>query len=145
MPMLHQHPEGLIFVRTHAGTYGDTRDNFRADYGHDLPALPKGITERIYEPGVRHALVANNSVVDGGPMPWSEGDAVLARFADLIAKKTAREPQITVPSEAELAERQRKMDAAAADLRRQLAALKTDEERRALVKEFNDRLSKERF
>jgi hypothetical protein len=90
MPMLHQHPEGLVFVRTEHGHYGETRKNFEADHGAVLPPLPEGITERIYEPGKRHALVRGTDVVDGGPMPWPEGDAIIAKGKDLLARQQDR-------------------------------------------------------
>lgn len=137
MRMFHQHPDGLVYVRTDAGTYGDTRENFRADYGKDLPPLPSGVTERIYEPGKRHALVANSSVVDGGPMPWQQGDDVIARWSDLMAKKTAREPQL--PTEEELEKRRREQDAIMTDFKQKVGAAKSEEEKLALAKEFNDR------
>lgn len=90
MPILHQHPEGMIFVRTEHGHYGETPNNFKADHGAALPPLPKGITERIYEPGKRHALVRGTDVVDGGPMPWPEGDAIIAKGKDLLARQQDR-------------------------------------------------------
>jgi hypothetical protein len=87
---LHQHPEGHVIVRTEEGTYLASRQQFAEDSPDPLPLLPEGITERIYEPGVRHALMRGNDVVDGGPMPWPEGDKVLASAGPLKAKAEKR-------------------------------------------------------
>lgn len=89
--MLHQHPDGLIFVRDGSADYGAMPDKFRIDYGDDLPPLPEGITERIYEPGVCHALKRGSDVVDGGPLVWPEGDAAIAQANELVKKRNARE------------------------------------------------------
>lgn len=93
MRMLHQHPEGMVYVRTDESTYGDTPENFARDYGAKAPPLPEGMTERIYEPGKRHALICDHDVVDGGPMPWPEGDKILAKLGRLLAAKAAREQE----------------------------------------------------
>lgn len=45
---LHHHPDGHVYVRTAAGVYGDTPENFALDYGSAWPALPEGMTERLY-------------------------------------------------------------------------------------------------
>jgi hypothetical protein len=91
MKMLHQMSDGMVWVRGDAGHYGELLNLFEADYGKKLPSLPEGITERIYEPGVRHALNRGNDTVDGGPIVWSEGDAVIAKLTDLLAKQKKRE------------------------------------------------------
>src|SRR5262245_42109820 len=70
--------------------YADSIENFRADHGSG-PALPEGIHERVYEPGKRHALSVENSVVRGGPMPWPEGDVVIAAVAKLASIKRTRD------------------------------------------------------
>jgi hypothetical protein len=74
-------------------SYADTVENFTSDYGGPPPAMPPGITLQVYEPGKRHALNADNSTVDGGPMPWPEGDAVIAAVGSLIAAQRARQEQ----------------------------------------------------
>src|SRR5215510_3382011 len=91
MKMLHQTVDGTIWVRSNAGHYGETPDIFERDHGKKLPPLPAGITERIYEPGVRHALYKGNDTVDGGPMPWPPGDEAIAKTDQLLAKKKKRE------------------------------------------------------
>lgn len=90
MQQLHQHPNGMIYVRTDAGTYGDTATNFRKDYGKAPPKLPGEITERIYEPNRRHALKVGSNVVSGGPTSWKVGDDIIAALDDLVAAKMAR-------------------------------------------------------
>jgi hypothetical protein len=81
----------MVWVRGNYGHYGDKLALFERDSGTILPRLPAGITERIYEPGVRHALIRGSDVVDGGPMPWPEGDRLIERDAELINKKRARD------------------------------------------------------
>jgi hypothetical protein len=90
MKMLHQTAEGMVWVRTDEGHYGEPADVFEIDHGKKLPPLPPGITERVYQPGVRHALVRGTDVVDGGPRDWREGDEIIAKNAELLAKKQKR-------------------------------------------------------
>jgi hypothetical protein len=75
---VHQHPDGTLRVSTQAGAYADSLENFASDYGAPFPALDAGLTERIYDRGVRHAVMNGHDVVGGGPMPWPEGDAIIA-------------------------------------------------------------------
>jgi hypothetical protein len=86
----HHHPDGTIYVRTAAGSYRDTPENLALDFGVAPSPLPPGITERIYNQGARHALMNGHDVVDGGPMPWPEGDAVIAAFPQIAPKSKAR-------------------------------------------------------
>lgn len=92
--------QDMIWVRTGDQHYGDTPENFVKDYGKPAPMLPPGISDRQYEPNVRHALAVNNSVVDGGPMPWPEGDAILKAAPQLHSRKEAREAQVRAEAEA---------------------------------------------
>jgi hypothetical protein len=91
MSQFQQHPDGLVYLRTTAATYVDAAANFVADYKWQLPPLPLGFKERIYEPGVRHALMGNGSVV-AGPMPWDFGDKALAAVAAILAAQAKRQP-----------------------------------------------------
>lgn len=89
MAIFHHHPDGIVFIRTQAGTYADTVDNFISDLG---AAYSFGGTERIYEPGKRH-------IVDNQPqdLAWSEGDGYIAAFDALVTAKSAREnPPLTL-------------------------------------------------
>lgn len=88
---LQQDLQNVLVVGLDETSYRDTVENFNADYGAAIPALPDGITLRIYERDTRHALMANNNVLDGGPLPWPEGDAIIDGLADLLAAKAARE------------------------------------------------------
>lgn len=98
--LFHQH-RGTVGVTLNArdgreGTfYRDSDHNFAEDSGLQVPALPEGIDERVYEPGVRHALLANNNVMDGGPMPWEEGDHIIARALALLDAQKARRKRET--------------------------------------------------
>jgi hypothetical protein len=89
---VHQHPDGLIFVRSSdGGVYFDTLDHFQTDYGVTLPPLSEGADERIYAQGVRHAIIGGGSVLDGGDMPWVLGDQIIANVASGILAKKARD------------------------------------------------------
>jgi hypothetical protein len=100
---VHQHPDGTIHVRTEAGAYADSPGNFADDYGAPFPALDAGLTERIYDQGVRHAVMNGHDVVGGGPMPWQEGDAIIASIGRLIAAQEARFAGVAVAKAAETA------------------------------------------
>lgn len=90
MPQVHQRPD-MIYVRTDGGTYSGTAEELSTDYALAVPPLPANITERLYEPGVRHALLSGENVVDGGPLPWTQGDVLIANAATAIAAQAARE------------------------------------------------------
>ncbi len=98
---VHQHPDGTIHVRTQAGAYADSLENFASDYGGPFPALDAGLTERIYDQGVRHAVMNGHDVVGGGPMPWPEGDAIIASIGRLIAAQEARFAGVAIAKAAE--------------------------------------------
>jgi hypothetical protein len=103
---LHHHPDGHVYVRTAAGVYGDTPENFALDYGSAWPALPEGMTERLYVQETRHALMARHDLADGGPMPWPEGDAIIAGIARLLEAQRARvAAQVAAARAARAAER----------------------------------------
>jgi hypothetical protein len=99
MKLLTQHDDGKIGLHTeNDGHYNETMEEFEADFGVALPALPDGITHRLYEPGVRHALQQGTNVVDGGLMPWPPGDDALDRADEIIAIK--REEAVAAEAEA---------------------------------------------
>ncbi len=100
---VHQHPNGTIRVRTQAGAYADSLENFAGDYGAPFPALDAGLTERIYDQGVRHAVMNGHDVVGGGPMPWPEGDAIIASIGRLIAAQEVRLAGVAMAKAAETA------------------------------------------
>jgi|SRR5215469_4882825 len=79
-------------VRVVAGNqaYMDTHTNFAADHGATVPDLPAGVIERIYEPGIRHAISDGSSVIDAGPMPWAFGDTAIGNIALLLAAQAKR-------------------------------------------------------
>jgi hypothetical protein len=98
--LFHQH-RGTVGVTANARDgraetfYRDSGSNFAIDSGLQVPALPAGIDERLYEPGVRHALIAGNDVVAGGPMPWEPGDQIIERVSALLdAQNTRRKREI---------------------------------------------------
>jgi hypothetical protein len=89
-PAVHLHPDGFMRVCNTQKQYLEERHKFRDDWQHDPPPFPGGMTEVIYEPGVRHAYVKDNNVVAGGPMPWPEGDDLIARVEQAAQRAEAR-------------------------------------------------------
>jgi hypothetical protein len=87
---VHQHPDGHHIVRVDDKVYVDTPENFKDDFGVQLPVMPIGIDERLYHQGVRHALYTKNSVVDGGPMPWPFGDNLFNKINAALNKQKKR-------------------------------------------------------
>jgi hypothetical protein len=100
---VHHHPDGTLHIRTQAGAYADSLENFADDYGAPFPALDAGLTERIYDQGVRHAVINGHDVVGGGPMPWPEGDAIIASIGRLIAAQEVRLAGVAMAKAAETA------------------------------------------
>jgi hypothetical protein len=99
----HHGATGRVVVTSGSYLYSDTTENYAADGGRPFSPLPPGITERLYEPGVRHALIKGDDVVDGGPSPWPEGDAVIGSVAGLVSSKNSREAaEVTARLEAKL-------------------------------------------
>lgn len=91
MPNFHQHPDGLIFVRGETEEfYIDTPENFEADYGFPLPALPEGMTERFYEPGIRHFFSNNSDSFPAPELVWGWGDTVITSLRSLLVVQQAR-------------------------------------------------------
>lgn len=90
---VHQLRDGKVAIRTDAGTYLDTLENFALDYGSAFPFWdgPGDGDEAIYEPGVRHPRMSGGNIADAGPMPWPEGDAMIAAAPGLISAKVDRE------------------------------------------------------
>jgi len=99
MPNFHHHPDGLIFIRTDAGIYRETVENFEADLGGAYAGLPDGFSERMYEPDARHVL-CDGAGAEPQPLKWGEGDGYIRSFDALMAAKDAREnPPLTLDDE----------------------------------------------
>ena len=88
---LHQLADGSVIVEVEGGSYRADLATFRREHGEDFPPQPEGATERLYEPGVRHVIKQGTNVVDGGPMPWPEGDAILAQTGRLLRRQDTRQ------------------------------------------------------
>jgi hypothetical protein len=71
-------------------SYVDTPENFAIDRAAPPPLLDENLTERLYDQELRHALIVNHDVVDGGPMPWPEGDELISQLPALRAKQALR-------------------------------------------------------
>lgn len=87
---VHQHPDGHVIIRTDAGIYIDTPENFALDFGITLPALPVPADEHIYTQGKRNAFMGDGNVVDGGAVPWDVGDSIIASIDPGLAAQAAR-------------------------------------------------------
>lgn len=85
----HHATNDLIRISDGTLTYVDAGDSFVTD-GGAKPSLPVGAIERIYEPGVRHAISNGSVVIAGGPQSWPFGDAVIAKVAGLLAAQAKR-------------------------------------------------------
>lgn len=84
---VHHRPDGLLSIRDQNGkSVFMTTDEYRVATGVTISPLPSGIDQRLYEPGIRHALLRGHDVIDGGPMPWPEGDDMIALAAALAAE-----------------------------------------------------------
>jgi hypothetical protein len=95
MGEFHQHPDGHIIVIGDAGTYVDSRANFEADFGAGpslvtQAPLPDGANDHVYTQGKRHCFMGDGNVMGGGPMPWPEGDNIIAAVGDGLAAQAAR-------------------------------------------------------
>jgi hypothetical protein len=98
---IHQHPDGHVYVRTDRGTYADAAANFALDSGKTLPTMPAGADDHIYTQGKRHCFMGDGNVIAGGPMPWPEGDAIIASISVLLttqAKRIAAAKLLSEPS-----------------------------------------------
>lgn len=93
----HHHPDGIMYIRDGAGgtLYAERSEDFADDLAAaGLPAydgLPVGAYERVYknDPAPRH-LIRFEHGFDDAQAPWSFGDAVLARVAELVAARDTR-------------------------------------------------------
>lgn len=82
--------DGKVFVRTSAGAYVDTRENFEKDFGRTLEAVPEGANRHLYEPHIRNSYMLDGDVVGGGFREWAFGDDAIAAYDSLIASQSAR-------------------------------------------------------
>lgn len=95
--MFHHHATNdLIRISNGTQTYVDSGDAFIADGGAKPPRLVDAI-ERIYEPGVRHAISNGSAVIGGGPQPWLFGDEAITKIRTYLAaqvKRTMSPPKV---------------------------------------------------
>lgn len=92
MSKFMHHPDGYVVVNDGAGKeYLDDVSNFKLDF--NLPNYSfnePGFIGRIYEPGVKHALMKKGGQ-EPKPMPWALGDNILAALDDGLTAKDLRE------------------------------------------------------
>ena len=81
--------DGAILIRSGDNIYQDTAGNYALDAEEDFPPLPQGDIGRTYIPGERHKTTTGGKATQH-PIPWLEGDAILATLASLIAAKVIR-------------------------------------------------------
>jgi hypothetical protein len=93
MKQVHQHPDGMIFVRVDGTTYADTAENFAIDFGFLLPEIPAGMNERIYEQNRRHLFAGRTdtgAVTMGDVMPWPLGDRAILDIEMALSAQAVR-------------------------------------------------------
>ncbi|MGE5476573.1 MAG: hypothetical protein ACM3Q1_07965 [Bacteroidales bacterium] len=92
MAEFHHHPDGVIYLRSDAGIYAASPEDFSADLAAcGLPpyaGLPAGFRERRYLPGILHAVYSADSQDGGGD--WPEGERYLAAQPQLMAAAARR-------------------------------------------------------
>lgn len=95
MAQVHQHPDGLIYIRADGRVYMETTENFVLDHGAKAPPLPVGVVERIYDDtpeGPRHALLdAKGNHIASGEIPWIAGDRIIADIDAILIAQTQRQ------------------------------------------------------
>jgi hypothetical protein len=117
--MFHQLtvPEAVIWLRTGTDNYSLTPDAFSQLFGEPVPQLEQGVAQRIYEQDKRHPLIdADDNVIDGGPVPWPEGDAILAR-ADVVMQAWQAKEKEQVDAQRKAATEKRDAEVAAENAR----------------------------
>ena len=89
---VHQHPDGLVYIRLGRDDvhYVDTPINLSIDSGVTLPELPLWAIERIYTQNKRHTIHGENGLIEGGPMTWDLGDKLIEMLPDLLLKQKRR-------------------------------------------------------
>ena len=91
MGTFHHFADQVRVVDDDGRTWSGSEALFERDYGVSVPDLPPDLTERVYEQGKRHALMRDHDVIDGGLMPWPEGDAIIDALQDALAQQQARQ------------------------------------------------------
>src|SRR4029077_7896129 len=100
-------PEVVIWLRTDAGHYSVTPDEFTQLFDVPVPPLDPGVAQRIYEQDKRRPLIdADGNVIDGGPMPWPEADDILARTDAVMRVKQERDQEQLDKANADAKEKQ---------------------------------------
>jgi len=88
--------DGGVLIRSGGNEYQDSAANYALDAGADFPSLPLGDIGRAYIPGERHKTT-NGKKATQYPLPWKEGDDILAALNDIIASKVIRLTPPVVP------------------------------------------------
>ena len=73
------------------GTYRASHADFTIDYGSAPPPPAHPNCTRSYIPGQRHSSHTPGAQRGGGPLPWPEGDAIIAALPTLLTQQTARQ------------------------------------------------------
>jgi len=69
-----------------------------ADFGATLPAMPEGADDHIYTQGKRHAFMGDGNIIEGGPMPWPDGDRIIGAIQLGLAAQAARRQANAAPN-----------------------------------------------
>jgi hypothetical protein len=90
--------DGVVRVESGNLVYVDSAENFELDSEGPFPDLPPGDIGRTYFPGERH-FTSTGKKSTQHPIPWVDGDIILANLAGIIASKVLREEPGPPPSD----------------------------------------------
>ena len=80
-----QQTEENIIVTVDDKIYNADIETFEREAGGSFPRLPTDVEYRIYEPGIRHALVGGHGKVSiSGELPWAIGDNVINNIDEFM-------------------------------------------------------------
>ena len=81
--------DGDVLIRSAGDEYQDSEANYALDAGAPFPVLPEGDIGRTYILGERHKTTTGGKATQH-PMPWVEGDAILASLPALVTAQATR-------------------------------------------------------
>jgi len=97
-----QQTESDLIITVDDKVYSADIATFEREAGGALPKLPTGAEYRIYEPGIRHAIVGGHGAFsENGEMPWALGDNVIANIDTFIAAQTQAQAQAAIQAQAD--------------------------------------------
>jgi hypothetical protein len=99
-----QQTESDVIITVDDKVYTADIATFELEAGGTFPKLPTGAEYRVYEPGIRHALVGGHGrFSESGEMPWTIGDNVLNNIDTFMEAQTRAQTLVKIHEEANLA------------------------------------------